>query len=155
SAGGRASWPAGGLRAWSFSTWSPSRPGTTSGPTPFGPTTPRSLPGCGGPPLKQLEPLHQDGVPELLRPPQFRGRPAPVETDPAGGVRLRPVDEPVQLPRRALQRERLLDHHRLADREPPEGLDRLVRLPGLRVQVDAQEVEVAGDRPGHEAGGQP
>ena len=93
----------------------------------------------GGLPLEELQPAEHHGVarssstgaaPPAACPSRSRSSPAACSFESSMNS--------LQLLRRALQRERLLDHHRLADREALQRLQRLVDLARLRVEVDAR-----------------
>src|SRR6266542_5156772 len=81
--------------------------------------------------LEPLEPCQQNGVLDLLRAPQLLETVPPVEPDPAGRRSFRAVDELLELGKRALQRERLLDDHRAPDRKPRQRLQRIGHLAPL------------------------
>src|SRR5262249_58643737 len=86
--------------------------------------------------------------------PQFLGRLAPVEADPAGRVVARTIHELLELFCRAPQRKGLLDDQRLADGEARQSLQPLFHLAGFGIEVDAKEIEVLDDLLRDEAGGQ-
>src|SRR3954471_18979616 len=87
---------------------------------------------------EDLEPSQRQGVGDRLRPLELLARLAPVEPQPARGMLLRSPEEGPELPGPAHQGERLLDHHRLARGcESLERCDRLIDLPGLRIEMDA------------------
>src|SRR5262245_15829311 len=104
--------------------------------------------------LEPLEPRQHERVLDLLRAPQVLETVPPVEPDPAARSVLRAVDEPVELGERALQRERLLNDHRAADREPRQRLQRVVHLSPFGIDVDAEKIQVGGDLLGNEPGAQ-
>src|SRR5439155_14550514 len=93
---------------------------------------------------EEFEPTEHERVPDLLRLFQLLGRLAPVETDPATSMFLRAVDELLELRQRTLERKRLLDHHRLADREARQRLQGLLDAALLRIEMNAKEIQTVG-----------
>ncbi len=105
--------------------------------------------------LEELQPSKHQSLPDLLRATEFFGRLPPIESDPTCGVLLRRFDKSPELVQRTLQRKRLLNQNRLAHGDPRQCLHRFIDLSVLRVEVDAQKVEIVHDLFRDEPGGQP